>query len=144
MYFPVENPCKYWYVRTRTRMTSTTPNVPKYTCLFQRHSVHKRGNHVSRLLRVGMRVVIDTSGIALNPCDGVADYSLKKIAAGRPLLTINYLLGDEVSPVKTRLQTQGGVHVQRYLTCHMRISYYVLVDWSAEVFIKRLQKGILP
>lgn len=35
-----------------------------------------------------MGIVVDASGVALYPCDRVADDSLKKIAVGRPQLAV--------------------------------------------------------
>lgn len=76
------------------------------TCLLQRQRVHERGNYVARLLRVGMSVVVDTRGVALYPCDGVADDRLKKLAVGRPLLAI-YSLFLGTSSTLTGRQSQG-------------------------------------
>lgn len=50
--------------------------------------IHEGRYHVPGLLRVGMRVVIDTTGVALYPGDGVTDDSLEERAIGRPLFAI--------------------------------------------------------
>lgn len=65
------------------------------TYLFQRQRVHKGGNHIARLLWVGMSVVVNACGVALYAGDGVADDSLKKLAVGRPLLAICILFEKE-------------------------------------------------
>lgn len=79
------------------------------TCLFQRQRVHEGGNYVARLLWVGVSVVVDTRGVALYPCDGVTDDSLKKLTVGRPLLAICFLfLGRRFAHIYTNRKTESG------------------------------------
>lgn len=54
--------------------------------------IHKGRYHVPRLLRVGMRVVVDASGVALYPGNGVTDDGLEKNAVGRPLVGVRRLV----------------------------------------------------
>lgn len=68
------------------------PTCRMATYLLQCQRVHEGGKYVTRLLRVGMSIVVDTRGIALYPGDGVTDDSLKKLAVGRPLLAVCFLV----------------------------------------------------
>lgn len=53
--------------------------------------MHECRDDVSRFLGVGMGVVVDSSGVAFYPRDGVADDRLKKYAVGWPLVAVDHL-----------------------------------------------------
>lgn len=69
------------------------------THFFPCEGMHKRRYDVSRLLGIGMRVIVDPSGVAFYPCDGVADDRLEKDAVGRPLVAVHQLSSHQTSNI---------------------------------------------
>lgn len=61
------------------------------TCLVPCQGVHECGDYISWLLGIGMGVVVDASGVALYPCNRVADDCLEKLAVVGPLFAVDHL-----------------------------------------------------